>query len=162
VIKINEVESNDGSPGDWVELFNTSAVAVDISGLKFLDNDNTHTKYTIPPGTVLASGGFFVLEEAQFGFGLGSADSAQLFAVDGTTVIDAFSWTDHAITTYGRCPNGTGSFATTAFPTKGASNACPNGSAPIAAWPGEAPGKNLPPWRTSTEPISWPPKRSVP
>ena len=31
-VRINEVESNGGSPGDWVELINTGTAAVDVSG----------------------------------------------------------------------------------------------------------------------------------
>jgi hypothetical protein len=143
-VKINEVESSGGVPGDWVELYNTGAASVDISGEKFLDNDNSHTPYTIPSGTVLAPGAYLTLEESQFVFGLGSADSARLYAPDGTTLIDSYSWTSHATTTYGRCPNGTGSFTTTASVTKGAANDCgtpvtttttPSTASP---WPGDA------------------------
>ena len=36
----------------------------------------------------------------------------------------SYTWTAHAATTYGRCPNGTGAFATTAASTKGAANDC--------------------------------------
>jgi len=133
-VKINEVESNGGTPGDWVELVNPSASTADISGLIFRDNDDSHG-YTIPPGTTLPAGGYFVLEEATFGFGLGGADSARLF--DGATVVDAYSWTAHATTTYGRCPNATGSFTTTTSSTKGAANACP-GELTFLPWPGGA------------------------
>ncbi|MSY22528.1 MAG: hypothetical protein F2668_06090, partial [Actinobacteria bacterium] len=38
-VKVNEVESSGGSPGDWVELYNSGSASVDISGLKFVDND---------------------------------------------------------------------------------------------------------------------------
>jgi hypothetical protein len=144
-VKINEVESSGGVPGDWVELYNAGATAVDISGWKFLDNDNSHTPYSIPGGTTLAPGAYMTLEEAQFGFGLGAADSARLFAADGTTVMDTYSWTSHATTTYGRCPNGTGSFTTTASVTKGAANDCGGSTTttttlPSSAlpWPGDA------------------------
>ena len=41
-----------------------------------------------------------------------------------TTVVDSHSWTAHAATTYGRCPNGTGAFITTTTVTKGAVNDC--------------------------------------
>ena len=70
-------------------------------------------------------------------FGLGGADSARLFAADGTTLVDSYTWTAHAATTYGRCPDGTGAFATTTASTKGAANACA-GQTPAAAWPGGA------------------------
>jgi hypothetical protein len=79
---------------------------------------------------VVPPGGYFLLEEAAFGFGLGAADSARLFTPGAATLIDSFSWTAHAATTYGRCPNGTGSFVTSASITKGAANDC--GSMPDA------------------------------
>jgi hypothetical protein len=47
---------------------------------------------------------------------------------NGTTIVDTYSWTAHATTTYGRCPNGTGDFATTLASTKGAANSCSAGS----------------------------------
>ena len=69
-IKINEVESNQGTPGDWVELYNAGATPVDVSGWIFKDNDDTHA-YVIAAGTTIAPGAYLVLEEAGFGFGLG-------------------------------------------------------------------------------------------
>ena len=109
---------------DWVELYNPTAAAIDVSGLKFKDNDDAHAFYEIPPGTTIAAKGFLTLEEAQFGFGLGGADSARLFAADGTTLIDSYSWTAHAAVTYGRCPDGSGAFVDTVASTKGAPNSC--------------------------------------
>src|SRR6188474_1163170 len=90
---------------------NPSASPADISGFAFRDNDDTHT-YLIPVGTTIAAGGYLALDEAEFGFGLGSADSARLFDATGVPV-DSYSWTAHAATTYGRCPNGAGAFITT-------------------------------------------------
>jgi len=143
-VKINEVESSGGVPGDWAELFNAGATAVDISGFIFRDNDNTHT-YVIPAATSIAAGGYYVLNEAAFGFGLGSSDSARLFDTNGTTVIDSYTWTAHAVTTYGRCPDGTGAFITTASSTKGTANDCSGpttttttpGSSSALPWPGD-------------------------
>jgi hypothetical protein len=122
-IRINELESSGGVPGDWAELYNAGTTAVDISRWVFRDNDETHS-YTIPVGTVIGPGGYFLLEEAIFGFGLGAADTARLYDDTGIAVVDSYSWTTHADTTYGRCPNGSGAFATTLAPTKGAPNAC--------------------------------------
>ena len=135
LVKINEVESDGGTPGDWVELFNPGTSPASIAGFVFKDNDDTHI-YTIPAGTTIPAGGYFILEEAAFGFGLGSADSARLFDASGT-VADTYTWTAHAATTYGRCPNGTGSFAATSASTKGAVNAC-SGDVNFAAWLGSA------------------------
>jgi len=132
-VKINEVESSGGTPGDWVELFNPSTSPIDISGLTISDNDDTHD-YVIPATTVLAGGGYFVIEEAALGFGLGGADSVRFFDAAGG-VIDTYTWAAHSTMTYGRCPNGTGAFATTTVATKGALNACV-GDVITAAWPG--------------------------
>ena len=63
--------------------------------------------YTIPAGTSIAAGGYFTLEEAAFGFGLGAMESARIYNSSGT-LVDSQSWTAHAATTYGRCPNGSG------------------------------------------------------
>jgi Ca2+-binding RTX toxin-like protein len=132
-VKINEVESSGGTPGDWVELINNGAAAADISGYIVKDNDDTHI-FTIPAGTSIAAGGYYVADVDPI-FGLGAADSARLFAPDGTTLVDSYSWTAHAATTYGRCPNGTGAFTTTTTSTRGAANICP-GDVIALPWPG--------------------------
>ena len=41
-IVINEIESSGGSPDDWIELRNTSAEPIDISGFIVSDSDDTH------------------------------------------------------------------------------------------------------------------------
>jgi len=122
-VVLNEVESSGGTPGDWVELFNAGTNPADVSGWRFLDNDPTHTAFVIPAGTVIPAAGFLVLDEAGFGFGLGAADSAQLFDASNAPV-DSFSWTAHAPTTYGRCPDGGGAFRITTSATKGTANNC--------------------------------------
>jgi hypothetical protein len=121
-IKINEVESNGGTPGDWVELHNAGTLPADISGWVFKDNDDSHN-YAIPANTIVAPGGYYLLEEAAFGFGLGAADSARIYTPMAAMLIDSYTWTAHAPITYGRCPNGSGGFVATAS-TKGAANAC--------------------------------------
>jgi hypothetical protein len=123
-VKVNEVESSGGAPGDWVELFNVGPDAVDVSGWSFLDGDDTHVPYVIPVGTTIAAGGFLVLDEAQFVWGLGSGDTARLFRPDGS-LADSYTWTSHAGTTYGRCPDGSGPMLATDGATKGAVNDCP-------------------------------------
>ena len=133
-VRINEVESSDGSPGDWVELVNTGSAAVDVSGWVVKDNDDSHS-YTISSGTSLAPGAFLALD-VESSYGLGSPDSARLF--QGSTLIDSYTWTDHADTTYGRCPDGTGGFTTTVAPTKGAANSCGGGQPSNGAWPGDS------------------------
>ncbi|MEV5682814.1 lamin tail domain-containing protein [Streptomyces sp. NPDC052164] len=132
-VRINETESSGGSPGDWVELVNTGTVAADVSGWVVKDNDNSHS-YKIGKNTSIAPGAFLALD-VDSSFGLGSSDSARLFQADGSTLVDSYTWTDHATTTFGRCGDGTGAFTTTSAPTKGTANACGGGGSD-AAWPG--------------------------
>tara|TARA_R110002124_G_scaffold287056_1_gene470092 strand:- start:424 stop:3453 length:3030 start_codon:yes stop_codon:yes gene_type:complete len=122
-VRINEIESN-GDATDWVELFNSGSIAVDISGWIVQDNDDTHVAF-IPVGTSIVAGGYYVFDQPALSFGLGTADSVRVFAADGVTAIDARSWSGHSPTTLGVCGS---SFVDTTSPTKGYVNDC---SAPI-------------------------------
>lgn len=106
-----------------------AAAPVDVSGYVVTDDapEKADHRFVAPAGTVIAPDGYYVADVGTVApvFGLGSADSAQLFAADGTTLLDASSWTQHAATTYGRCPDGSGPFTTTATPTRGAADDCP-------------------------------------
>jgi hypothetical protein len=139
-VKINEIESNGGTPGDWTELYNADSVPADISGWTFKDNDDTHV-YTVPAGTIIPPGGYFIVEEAAQGFGLGGADSARLFDALGLPV-DSHTWAAHATVTYGRCANGSGDFIQTPS-TKGLVNTCAPVVPSAAVWPGTNDVKTL-------------------
>ncbi|WNI18785.1 lamin tail domain-containing protein [Actinacidiphila sp. ITFR-21] len=104
-VRINEVESSGGSPGDWVELVSTGTAAVDVSKWVVKDSDDSHS-YKIAKNTSIAPGAFLALD-VDPSYGLGDEDSARLFAADGS-LVDSYSWTNHAATTYGRCPDVTG------------------------------------------------------
>ncbi|RYJ02392.1 MAG: lamin tail domain-containing protein, partial [Actinomycetales bacterium] len=120
-IRINEVESKDADGGhDWVELVNVSGTAVPVSGWTLKDSGDADA-FTIPADTTVPANGHLALDT--FAFGLGGSDSARLF--NGTTLVDSYTWTTEAATTYGRCKDGLGDFTTTVVPTKGATNACP-------------------------------------
>ena len=125
LVRINEVESDQGVPGDWVELTNAGGSPADIGGYIFRDNSDANG-YVIPAGTTLAPGGYYLLEVAAFTFGLGGGDSARLFDPAGV-LVDSYTWTAHATTTYGRCPDGTGGFVNQAASSKGAANVCGGG-----------------------------------
>ncbi|MCB2156762.1 lamin tail domain-containing protein [bacterium] len=61
-IVINEVFVGDS---DWVELYNGTGAAVDISGwsLRVTDQAGVTTYYFIPPGTTIADGAYLVLSD---------------------------------------------------------------------------------------------------
>ncbi|WP_417507278.1 lamin tail domain-containing protein [Microbacterium sp.] len=134
-VRLNEVESDGGSPDDWVELVNPTDAALDVSGIVVKDDDDTHA-YSIPAGTTIGAGEYLVIEREQLGFGLGGGDAVRLF--DGELLVDETSWGEgHAAITWGRCPDTTGAFAATTASSKGAANVCA-GEVTVSPWPGSA------------------------
>lgn len=64
-IVINEVYSSvPALSNDWVELYNTASMPIDISGWRIYADGVL--KYTIPAGTILGSGAFFVTPDLDF------------------------------------------------------------------------------------------------
>lgn len=131
-VRINEVESSAESGGDWVELVNPTASALDVSGIVISDDDDAH-RHELPAGTTIAAGARLVVDD--LGFGLGGADSVRLF--EDSVLIDETSWAAHAAVTWGRCPDATGTFTETAESTPGARNVCA-GEIAFSPWPGSA------------------------
>lgn len=130
-VRINEVES-DGDP-DWIELANPTGDLLDVSGIVVKDDNDTH-EYVIAAGTSIPANGYLVIDDLDFG--IGKDDTVRLF--DGDQLVDSTSWgASHAATTWGRCPDVTGSFAATAEPTPGAANSC-DGEVAVSPWPGSA------------------------
>jgi len=122
-VAINEIESLDAGGPDWVEFRNTSAATVDLTGWKFTDS-NPVDVYQFPNGTMLAPGAFLAVDLQ--GFSLDADDEVRLYSPQ-QVLVDAFRWSQHAATTYGRCPDSSGPFVETASATRGAANDCPAG-----------------------------------
>ncbi|MFT7579953.1 MAG: hypothetical protein ACI9MR_001620 [Myxococcota bacterium] len=142
-VVINEVSMNGD---DWVEFYNAGDTTADIGGWLMRDSDPTHA-FLFPADTLLPAGVYLLVERNAdgFDFGLGGADSVLLF--DGDTTVDSTTWTDGAVAdgfTWGRFPNGSGTFDVLFEPTPGAANrenvavSCPDGiKGPTEACDGE-------------------------
>ena len=50
-----------GTSEDWIEILNTGASAIDLGGWHLTDNAGNLTKWTFPPGTVVAGGAFLIV-----------------------------------------------------------------------------------------------------
>ncbi|GAB3199613.1 hypothetical protein GCM10027062_16760 [Nocardioides hungaricus] len=136
-VVLNEIEgSADATNGDWVELLNTTGSTIDISGAVIADSDPGHS-LTVPASTTLGAGAteaFRVDAPSRPGnFGLGAPDTVSLFQPGDTTrdpanLVDSYSWTDHAVFTFGRNPandpdtDGIGEWEPTAGGTYGTAN----------------------------------------
>jgi hypothetical protein len=159
-VKINELKTNPNP--DVVELINTGSLAVDLSTLRAADSDHPAVAFA-PTGTMIAPGALYAFnpdDAAITGhFGLGSADTFTLFATDGTTVIDTYSWTAHLIPSFGRCPSGTGDLVANTTATPGTPNDCPlpAGASDIAINEIESNGDTVGDWveltNTGTGPV---------
>ena len=142
-IVINEINS---APDDWVELKNIGTEEIDLSGVEIRDNSNDH-RFVIAEDTKLGAGQLFVVDAKSYGkvyddqtdsyidgqfeeaIGIGSGDSIRVYEKNGT-LIDEYSWSEHASydgddarASYGRYPDGTGSFVLMPE-TKNADNEC--------------------------------------
>jgi hypothetical protein len=124
-ILINEVNPNGNLPASgWVELFNPTARAVDISGWT-ISNSDISRSFTLPAGVIIESGGYVAVNEQTLPHPLDATDAAHLFNKFGVQS-DSFAWTANtAGTSYGRCPDGIGPLVITLAPTRAAANACP-------------------------------------
>src|SRR5439155_26106982 len=71
----------------------------------------------------------------QFIYGLEAPDQARLFDQQGK-LLDIYAWSTHAVGTYSRCPDVTGSFVDVAS-TKALPNSCGAPPAPLPPWPGQ-------------------------
>ncbi|MGN0282286.1 MAG: lamin tail domain-containing protein [Prevotella sp.] len=127
-IRLNEL---DGNKPKFIELYNTSVQAVDISGMKLRKNGDEMV-YEAPKGTTIAAGGYLALlsDQTDYTIGFSAGFSAkksvqiELLGPDGT-VVDTFVNPSKAMgnvwdetdpkyngdatgEAYGRKPDGTG------------------------------------------------------
>lgn len=107
-ILINEFLAHTDPPQtDYLELYNHSALPVDVSGCVLTDDPATN-RFTIPAGTIIPSRGFLVYTQATLGFAL-AADGETLYFKNpsGSRVIDAvrFAAQENGVA-MGRYPDG--------------------------------------------------------
>lgn len=105
---LNEVESDET---DRIEIYNGTANGIDLAG--FTVTDAGGGSYEIPEDSIIAAGGYLVLErDIAHSFGLGDEDTVTLLDTDDE-IVDQISWANgRAIPAYCRTPNGVGGFRT--------------------------------------------------
>lgn len=126
-VVINEYLAHTDLPQvDYVELFNTGASAVDLSGFWLSDEAGTK-KFRIADGTTIPSRGFLVYDQNELGFAL-SADGEAIYLVHSnqTRVVDAVTFRGQANgVSEGRYPDGAPGFQELGTVTEGSANAPP-------------------------------------
>ncbi|HUL51050.1 MAG TPA: lamin tail domain-containing protein, partial [Candidatus Nitrosotalea sp.] len=126
-VLINEFLAHTDPPFlDYVELFNYSAFAVDLSGCVLTDDPKTN-RFIVPTNTVIQPQGFVYFDETQLGFRLNAAgEEIYLKDPNNTRVIDAlrFAAQQNGVAT-GRYPDGVAGFRRLQTVTPGAKNGKP-------------------------------------
>jgi hypothetical protein len=119
---------------DWVELYNTTAIAIDLTGMYLSDDPTNYMKWAFPIGTSIPANGYLLVwcdnDIGQAGihtnFKLSSLGENLIFS-NGAMIYDQVAFgvqtTDVA---YARCPDGSTDFANVT-PTPLASNNCQAG-----------------------------------
>jgi hypothetical protein len=111
---------------DYVELFNNSTLAVNLSGC-WLSDDPTTNKFRIPDGTALGPRGFISFDQTQLGFALqANGEAIYLLNSNATRVLDAIRYEGQANgVASGRFPDGAPGIQPLNEPTPGTTNAPP-------------------------------------
>lgn len=145
-ILVNEILASNSSYGsdsngendDWIELYNTTSAARNLTGLYLTDDATNLTKWQIPTGTFINAHDVLVIwtdeDSEQSGlhtnFKLSSAGESVILS-DGVTIYDVIDFGEQEQDiSYARCPDG-GAFTYT-YPSYDALNNCQLGVEDIA------------------------------
>jgi hypothetical protein len=110
-----------GEPEDWLELYNNTISPITLTGLYLSDDPTDRNKWAFPAGVSIPGKGYLMVwldDDASQGpfhanFKLNAAGEHIMLSDGGSNVIDALSFgAQQPDISYGRYPNGTGSFTT--------------------------------------------------
>lgn len=134
VLKLNEIMSKDVNDNpDWIEVYNSGAVDMDISGYILNDKDVAAGGFSIPGGTVITAGGFYRVDANTSGESISSGGEDVSLAEPDGTVIDLTTTPDMSSNvglTWAREIDGGGEWKISS-PTPGTSNGSAANTAPI-------------------------------
>lgn len=123
-VVINEFVATVGTvqTTEWVELYNTTSETLDLSSM-WIDDiaAGGGSPQQIPTGTTIEAGGYYVMT---FGSYLNNTgDDVRFLAQDGTTVLDAYTYTSAtADMSWCRKPDGSSWSTIECSPTQGSTN----------------------------------------
>jgi spore coat protein CotH len=117
---------------DWIEIYNPSETAIDMSGLFMTDDLAEPGMWVFQEGVIIEAGGYLLVwadNDAEQGpthttFKLGGGgEEIGLFASDGLTVIDSIVFGEQVTdVSFGRLPDGGDDWQSFNSPTPGAAN----------------------------------------
>lgn len=115
------VTDNAGEFDDWIELYNLSGAAIDLSGWYITDKPDNLTKYDIPTGTTILANDYLIIwadEDSSQGpdpvhanFKLSASGETIILVNASLSVVDSASFGQQTEDmAFARMPNGTGNF----------------------------------------------------
>ena len=137
----NSIRPYDADLGSWIEIYNRSDSAIDLSGFSISDNDRKPRKWVFPDGTSIAAKGYLVLqmegslpregqsdkdvtaEQKRFELNFDIAaegETLYLYDANGTMIDRVMVPKAHSCVSYGRDASGAWKLFDT--PTEGAMN----------------------------------------
>jgi hypothetical protein len=120
-----------GETDDWIELYNPTDAAVDLSGYSLTDDTSIPRRSVIPQGSRIPAQGTVLLwadeTPAQgsdhLSFRLSSSEEEVVLYDPQARQVDLFHWTaSKADYSYARIPDGSGSWVSCRNPSCGAAN----------------------------------------
>lgn len=135
-LALNEICGKQNPDNDWVELYNGSGSAMDISGVRIIktgDDNISETIYIVPESTNLAAGAYLQITRNEDGISAGISNDKQVgiaIASPNAVIIDQFDRDEdigvgqehYAGGSYARLPDGTGDWIILLVATPGAEN----------------------------------------
>jgi hypothetical protein len=117
---------------DWIELYNTSSVPLELSGLYLTDDYSTPTKFLFPQNTIIQPNNFLIIwadddpstaSYVHCNFKLSAGGERLMLSTGAGVVLDSITFgAQLPDKSMARCPDGTGTFSVAAFPTFKLSN----------------------------------------
>ena len=132
----NTITDPQGHYDDWIEIYNSGTVSIDIGGMYLTDAPDEPMMWRIPVGnpalTTIPAGGYLLIwaDEDGTDYGLhanfklnANGEEIGLFDSDGITLIDGISFPEQTTDiSYGRDPESNGQIRFFATPTPAAEN----------------------------------------
>ena len=122
-VVINEFLAHGVSHSQFIELYNHSGTALDLSGCS-LSSDSLNGQFTLPPGTTIPAHGYVSFDQSQLGFALdASGDTIFFWNASHTRVLNVVRFeAQQTDVSSGRAPDGSEKFRQLATLTPGTTN----------------------------------------
>ena len=125
---------SNGESDDWIELYNTTSSAINLSGMYLSDDATDITMWPFPVGTIIPANSYLIVwcddDIEQFGlhtnFKLNSLNGVVIFGNGAFAFSQVPYGFQNSNISYARCPDGGASFSFV-YPTPNSSNNCSAG-----------------------------------